>query len=144
MTNAVDINDVLDGHLSLEIGCVDRLLRNAFVPNLELSGRVVTLLTEYLGFPIPSPVRLEKISNRFRREVKAFAAEHESPVLALNKPDRTRWDDCELPHGRPQAGLAATATAILRLGDGGLSEPGIRIIIEHVVRQSESKMSSLE
>ncbi len=82
MTSVVNINDVLDGHVSLEIDCVDRLLLNAYVPNLQVSGQVVTFLTEHLGFPIPSPALLEKIGNRFRREVKAFAAEHEIPVLA--------------------------------------------------------------
>jgi hypothetical protein len=62
---------------------------------------VVTFLTGHLGFPVPSPALLEKIGNRFRREVKAFAAEHDVPVLALKKPDRTRWDDRKLDHVRP-------------------------------------------
>ncbi|HEY5272940.1 MAG TPA: hypothetical protein VIJ34_06870, partial [Acidimicrobiales bacterium] len=43
----------------------------------------------------------EKIGNRFRREVKAFADEHGIPVLHLAKPDRTRWDDRKLDHVRP-------------------------------------------
>ena len=101
MTNAVNINEVLDGHISLEIDCVDRLLLNAYVPNLQVSGQVVTFLTEHLGFPVPSPALLERIGNRFRREVKAFAAEHNVPVLTLKKPDRTRWDDRKIDHVRP-------------------------------------------
>ena len=79
MTNAVNINEVLDGHVSLEIDCVDRLLLNAYVPNLQVGRQVVTFLTEHLGFPVPSPALLERIGNRFRREVKAFAAEHNVP-----------------------------------------------------------------
>ena len=101
MTSAVNIDDVLDGHVSLAIDCIDRLLLNAYVPNLQVSGQVVTFLTGHLGFPVPSPALLEKIGNRFRREVKAFAAEHDVPVLALKKPDRTRWDDRKLDHVRP-------------------------------------------
>ena len=97
----MNINEVLDGHVSLEIDCVDRLLLNAYVPNLQVGGQVVTFLTGHLGFPIPSPALLEKIGNRFRREVKAFAAEHEVPILTLKKPDRTRWDDRKLDHVRP-------------------------------------------
>jgi len=54
MTN-VNIYDVLDGHVSLSLDCVDRLYLNAYVPNLQAGGQVVTFLTEYLGFPIPSP-----------------------------------------------------------------------------------------
>ena len=100
MTRVVNINEVLDGHVSLEIDCVDRLLLNAYAPNLQVGGQVVTFLTEHLGFPIPSPALLEKIGNRFRREVKAFAVEHGVPILALKKPDRTRWDDRKLDHVR--------------------------------------------
>ena len=101
MTSVVNINDVLDGHVSLEIDCIDRLLLNAYVPNLQVGGQVVTFLTGHLGFPVPSPALLEKIGNRFRREVKAFAAEHDVPILTLKKPDRTRWDDRKLDHVRP-------------------------------------------
>jgi hypothetical protein len=101
MTSVVNINDVLEGHVRLEVDCVDRLLLNAYVPNLQVSGQVVTFLTGHLGFPIPSPALLEKIGNRFRREVKAFAHDRRVPILALKKPDRTRWDDRKLDHVRP-------------------------------------------
>ena len=96
MTSVVNINDVLDGHVSLEVDCVDRLYLNAYVPNLQVGGQVVTFLTEHLGFPIPSPALIEKIGNRFRREVKAFAAEHDVPIL---RSEEARPD----PMGRPQA-----------------------------------------
>jgi hypothetical protein len=109
MTSVVNINDVLAGHVSLEIDCVDRLYLNAYVPNLQVGGQVVTFLTEHLGFPIPSPALLEKIGNRFRREVKAFAAEHNVPILSLKKPDRTRWDDRKLDHVRPHLDRAEAA-----------------------------------
>jgi hypothetical protein len=101
MASVININDVLEGHVSLELDCVDRIYMNAYVPKLQVSGQVVTFLTEHLGFPIPSPVLLEKIGNRFRREVKAFAAERRVPILQLKKPDRTRWDDRKLDHVRP-------------------------------------------
>jgi hypothetical protein len=101
MTNVTNINDVLDGHVGLDLECVDRLYLNAYVPTLQVSGQVVTFLTKHLGFPIPSPALLEKIGNRFRRDVKAFAAEHGVPILQLKKPDRTRWDDRKLDHVRP-------------------------------------------
>ena len=99
MTSVVNINDVLDGHVGLDLACIDRLFLNAYVPNVQVSGQVVTFLTEH-SFRSPRP-RLEKIGNRFRRDVKAFAAEHEIPILNLKKPDRTRWDDRKLDHVRP-------------------------------------------
>ena len=101
MTSVVNINDVLDGHVGLDIACIDRLFLNAYVPNLQVGGQVVTFLTGHLGFPIPSPALLQKIGNRFRRDVKAFVADRDIPILHLKKPDRTRWDDRKLDHVRP-------------------------------------------
>ena len=101
MTNVVNINEVLDGHVTLEVECVDRLYLNAYVPNLQTSGQVAYFMRDHLGMPIPSPAVMEKIGNRFRREVKAFAAEHEVPILQLKKPDRSRWDDRKLDHVQP-------------------------------------------
>ena len=89
----LNINDVLDDHVSRETDGVERMLPNAYAPNLQVGGQVATFLTEHLGLPIPSPALLEKIGNRFRPEVKPFAAEHRVPILTLKKPDRTRWDN---------------------------------------------------
>jgi hypothetical protein len=97
----VSINEVLDGHVALEVECVDRLYLNAYVPNLQVGGQVVRFPTEYLDNPIPTPALFEKIGNGFRREVKAQAARHGIPILALRKPDRTRWDDRKRDHVRP-------------------------------------------
>ena len=58
-------------------------------------------MRDHLGKPIPSPAVMNEIGNRFRREVKAFDAEHGIPILHLKKPDRTRWDDRKLDHVRP-------------------------------------------
>ncbi len=101
MATVANINDVLEGHVALEIECVDRLYLNAYVPNLQVGGQVVRFLRDHLGHPIPSPALLGPIGNRFRREVKAFAAEHRIPILQLKKPDRSRWDDRKLDHVRP-------------------------------------------
>jgi hypothetical protein len=61
----------------------------------------VRFLRDHLGNPIPSPALLAPIGNRFRKDVKAFAPEHAVPILALKKPDRSRWDDRKLDHVRP-------------------------------------------
>jgi len=106
MASVTNINDVLEGHVALEVSCIDRLYLNAYVPNLQVGGQVVTFLTGHLGFPLPSPALLERIGNRFRREVKAFAAANHIPVLHLKKPDRSRWDDRKLDHVRPHLDAA--------------------------------------
>jgi hypothetical protein len=86
--------------VALELEWLDRLYLNAYVPRLQVPGQVVSLLTAHLGNPIPSAALMGRIGNRFRREVKEFAAEQKIPVLALKKPDRS-WDDRKLDHVRP-------------------------------------------
>jgi len=66
-----------------------------------VSGQVATFLTQHLHNPVPSPAIFEKIGNRFRRNVDAFARDNDIPALHLKKPDRTRWDDRKLDHVRP-------------------------------------------
>jgi hypothetical protein len=39
VTSVVNINDVLDGHVALEVECVDRLYLNAYIPNLQVAAR---------------------------------------------------------------------------------------------------------
>jgi hypothetical protein len=101
MGSVANINDVLEGHVALEVECVDRLYLNAYVPNLQVGGQVVRFITQHLGKPIPSAALLGSIGNRFRRQVKAFADERGIPILQLKKPDRSRWDDRKLDHVRP-------------------------------------------
>ncbi len=107
IASVVNINDVLAGHVSLEVECVDRLYINAYCPLLQVGGQVVRFLTGHLGHPVPSPTLFRKIGNRFRCEVDRFAASAGVPVLHLKKPDRSRWDDRKLDHVRPHLDRAA-------------------------------------
>ncbi len=101
MTSVVNINDVLDGHVILDIECVDRLYLNAYIPNLQVGGQVKRFCEEHLGQPIASPVIIQKIGNKFRRDVSHFAEDSDIPILHLKKPDRTRWDDRKMDHVQP-------------------------------------------
>jgi len=100
VTSVVNINEVLDGHVGLDLACIDRLYLNAYVPHLQVGGQV-NQFCRHLDQPIASPAVIEKIGNRFRREVDAFAKSKAIPVLHLAKPDRSRWDDRKLDHVRP-------------------------------------------
>ena len=35
----VTVNDILDGHVGLDLECLDRVYLNAYVPNLQVGGR---------------------------------------------------------------------------------------------------------
>ena len=83
-----NINDVLDGHVTLDIECLDRIYLNAYVPKLQVSGQVVTFLTEHRANPIPSPALFTKIGNDFRKAVMDFAADKHIPVIRFSKGDR--------------------------------------------------------
>jgi small basic protein len=71
-TRVVTVNDVLDGHVGLDLECFDRIYLNGWVPNLQVPGQVVGFLTRHLGFPIPSPAILKRIGSRFRKAVAEF------------------------------------------------------------------------
>jgi len=101
MASVTNINDVLEGHVTLEIECVDRIVLNAYVPGLQLPGQVVRFLCGHLGYPIPSTALLGQISNRFRAQTRRFVRDSGIPVLRLAAPDRRRWDDRKLDHVRP-------------------------------------------
>jgi hypothetical protein len=87
-TRVVTVNDILDGHVSLDLECFDRIYLNGWVPTLQVPGQVVGFLTRHLGFPIPSPAILERMGLRFRKAVTEFAAEGDIPVIRFAKGDR--------------------------------------------------------
>jgi hypothetical protein len=101
MASVANINEVLEGHVALEIECVDRLYLNAYIPALQVGGQVVRFLSGHRGHPIPSPAMLGRIGDRFRAAVKRFAAERGIPIVQLGKRDYRRWDDRKLDHLRP-------------------------------------------
>lgn len=115
MADLPNINDVLQGHVALDLDCLDRIYLNAYIPNLQVGGQVVRFLSEQLGNPVPSPALFERLGNRFREAVRLFAQERGIPILRLKKPDRSRWDDRKLDHVRPYLERA--------------SEPGVVAIV---------------
>lgn len=88
MAAACSVNELLDGHVALELECLDRIYLNAYVPNLQVGGQVVSFLTAHLGNPIPSPAIFARIGDRFRRDVKRFADQHDVPLVRFGKDDR--------------------------------------------------------
>jgi len=88
MGATVTVNDLLDGHVVLDLECLDRIYLNGYVPSLQVGGQVVSFMTRHLGLPIPSPAVLEKIGTAFRRSVARFARDEHVPVVRFKKGDR--------------------------------------------------------
>src|SRR6266542_4401900 len=114
MAAAVTVNDLLDGHVALDVECLDRIYLNGYVPNLQVGGQVVSFMMQHLGCPIPSPAVMEKIGTRFRRAVSEFAGAEHIPVVRFGKGDRKievmrRHVDAQAATGR--SGVAAIGVA---------------------------------
>jgi hypothetical protein len=84
----VTVNEVLGGHVQLDIECLDRVYLNAYVPILQSSGQVVAFMTQYLDLPIPSPALFDKIGQKFRRSVASFAEANHIPWVKFAKDAR--------------------------------------------------------
>ena len=109
MARVITVNDVLDGHVVLDIECLDRIYLNAYVPILQSSGQVVAFMTQHLGMPIPSPALMEKISTRFRRAVESFASANGIPWVRFGKDDRKI--DVMIPYLDQQAATGRSGVA---------------------------------
>ena len=79
--------DILDGHVSLDVQCLDRIYLNGYVPNLQVGGQVVQFLAAR-GFPIPSPVVVGRIGDQFRRSVRSFADANRIAMIKFVKGER--------------------------------------------------------
>src|SRR5664279_2955605 len=86
-TRLVTTHDILDGHVTLDIECLDRIYLNGYVPNLQVGGQVVQY-SAARGFPIPSPAVVNRIGERFRESVRRFAEANDIAVVTFKKGDR--------------------------------------------------------
>jgi hypothetical protein len=85
VARVVTVNDVLDGHVVLDIECLDRIYLNAYVPILQTSSQVVAFLSGHLGFPFPSPALFRQMGDRFRKAVLSFADANDIPWVKFGK-----------------------------------------------------------
>lgn len=88
MAAVSNVNDVLEGHVALDIECLDRVYLNGYVPTLQTGGQVARFMTEHLGRPWPSPAIFEQIGERFRAAVRTFAEANKIPIIHFKKGDR--------------------------------------------------------
>jgi hypothetical protein len=107
----VTVNDVLDGHVVLDIECRDRIYLNAYVPVLQTSSQVVAFLSGHLGFPFPSPVLFRQLGDRFRRAVMSFADANDIPWIRFGK-DQAKLEVMQ-PHLARQASTGRSGVAAI-------------------------------
>jgi len=111
--NPVTVNDVLDGHVQLDLDCLDRVYLHGYLGQLQVGGQVVQFL-RHRGFPVPSPACLQQIGDGFRRSVASFADANHIPVVRLKSTDRNidvmrRYLDSAARQGRSQVAAIGVA-----------------------------------
>ncbi len=82
------IPELLDGHVTLEVECLDRLYLNGYIGKLATGPGLVFFMRDQLGKPIPSAVVLGQISEKFREAVKALAEQQGVPVYQFRHKER--------------------------------------------------------
>lgn len=82
------IPELLNGHVTLEVECLDRLYLNGHLGPLATSGGLVTFMREQLGKPIASPVVLGQITEKFRDSVKGLAERERIPIYQFDHKER--------------------------------------------------------
>ncbi len=105
--NPVTVNDVLDGHVKLDLECLDRLYLHGYPGPLQVGGQVIQFLS-HRGYPVPSPACLQQIGDAFRRRVASFAEASHIPVVTLKAADRNIEVMRPYLEGRPSGLKAAT------------------------------------
>jgi DNA-binding transcriptional ArsR family regulator len=128
--HVVTVNDVLDGHVALDIQCLDRVYLNAYVPILQTSAQVVAFLSTHLGYPFPSPALFNQLGQRFRRAVESYAASNDIPWVKFGK------DDDKLATMTPH--LARQAAS----GSSGVAAIGVAQEFQRVWTAIEGKTST--
>ena len=62
--------DMVAGHVTLDVSCLDRLYLNGYVAKLQTPGGVVYFFHDHRGKPIASPAPFEPIGEKFRRDIR--------------------------------------------------------------------------
>jgi len=130
VARVITVNDVLDGHVVLDIECLDRIYLNAYVPILQTSSQVVAFLSGHLGFPFPSPALFRQMGDRFRRSVVLFADANDIPWVRFGK------DEAKLEVMAPH--LARQAST----GRPGVAAIGVAQEFQRVWTASQGKTST--
>ena len=82
------IPELLNGHVTLEVECLDRIYLNGYIGPLATSGGLVNFMREQLSKPIPSPVVLGQVTEKFRDAVKTLAEREQIPIHKFDHKER--------------------------------------------------------
>ncbi len=107
------VAEALEGHVTLDVECFDRMVFNAYVPLLQSGGGMVTFLRDHRGNPIPSPALFAPIGEAFRSAVRRFSEEQGIPLL----PFRSRQDKLATVRRYLDAAAAVGRQGVVAIGE---------------------------
>ena len=79
------IDKILKDHITLEIESLDRLYLTGYIPLLQTGGGLVNFFVKHRKKPIPSPVLLSEMTQRFRKSVEQYANENNIIIHKFEK-----------------------------------------------------------
>ena len=80
--------EMVAGHVSLDVSCLDRLYLNGYVAKLQTPGGVVYFFHHHRGKPIVSPALFEPIGEKFRRDIRDWAQANGIPLIRFAAGER--------------------------------------------------------
>ena len=80
--------DVVAGHVTLDVSCLDRVYLNGYVAKLQTPGGVVYFFRDHRGKPIVSPALFEPIGEKFRKDIRDWAQANGIPVIRFKAGER--------------------------------------------------------
>jgi hypothetical protein len=87
-SEVVTAAEMVAGHVTLDISCLDRVYLNGFVAKLQTPGGVIYFFHHHRGKPIVSPALFEPIGEKFRKDIKDWARANGVPVITFRAGDR--------------------------------------------------------
>jgi hypothetical protein len=88
MTLPRTVADVLADHVVFEVGCIDRMYCNVYVPKLQFAAGLLGYVQRQLGLPIASTAPLGKITDAFSDAMRRFARDQRVPWVDFVKGQR--------------------------------------------------------
>jgi hypothetical protein len=90
------VADVLDGHVTLEVECIDRMYLNLYVPKLQYETGVVGFFKGHRGATFASSVLMDPMTKDFVKAVERFVEDNDVDLVPFEKGQRK--DDVALAY----------------------------------------------
>ena len=96
------VADVIDRHVTLELESLDRVYLNVYQPKLQTPRALFYFLREFHGQGAVSSRKMKAITERFVKNIRDYADQHDVPIIAFEKGQRK--EDVAAEHLRQSDG----------------------------------------